>query len=52
MATKFSSGEIVFVKHPKHSWIVGNIISCDAATASVKCNDPQREVVGEVLDKV
>jgi myosin heavy subunit len=48
----FGAGEIVFVKHPKHSWVVGNVVACDKASATVKCNDPQREVVGETLDKV
>jgi myosin heavy subunit len=48
----FNAGEIVFAKHPKHSWIVANVVSCDKGVVSVKCNDPQREVTGETLDKL
>jgi len=49
----FNSGDICFAKHPKHAWVVGNVVSSDPkAGTTVKCNDPVRECVGEVLDKL
>ncbi|CUF67578.1 myosin heavy chain MYA2, putative [Bodo saltans] len=48
----YQAGDVCFVKHPKHSWIVGNITGGHMNNWSVKANDPERQCTGEMLDKI
>ena len=50
----YEAGNRIFVKHPTHSWLTGvvTVVDTKQRTASVRTDDKERNIIGEVLDKV
>lgn len=48
----YQPGDICFVKHPKHSWIVGSVTGGHTNNWSVKASDTERQCVGDMLDRL
>eukprot|EP00760_Papus_ankaliazontas_P033212 PhM_4_TR6239/c0_g1_i1/m.22597 len=48
----WSDGDLVFFFHPKHSWVVGNIVSSAKGLYTCKADDAVRKVSGDTVDKV
>jgi myosin heavy subunit len=48
----FHAGDHIFYKHPKHSWVLGNITGGGDNAWSIKTNDAERQCAGEIVEKV
>ena len=48
----YREGDIVFFRHPKHSWVVGNVSGYNNKHYQCKANDPVRQCVGDVCEKL
>ena len=47
----FHVGDHVYYKHPKHSWVLGNVTGGVDNLWSIKTNDAERQCIGEMFDK-
>lgn len=49
--SQLSVGDLVFFRHPKHSWILGNVVTVDGQV-TCRSDDPKRSCVGELVPKL